>query len=191
VPAGGCSRRNVRPANCSATSHPLGRPIGQLLSFPDRHLRLDLVDERPACFKSFLPMFRGNRDRDGDIADRQIAQAVFNGHRPNAVGSRNPFSDLPHHPCRVRMGFVPQGDDRMTMVVVAHHAEESRHPTGGPIGNESDQRVDVDRFGGKTTPLDRTFGAFVTKKHPWRVRRRVAPDHTDRERAEPSSNVYG
>src|ERR1700761_2465268 len=59
---------------------PFAGTVPEPLVLPDRHGRLELVDQHPAGLEGVAPVGAGHRHHHGQVADGQIADPVHGGH---------------------------------------------------------------------------------------------------------------
>ena len=131
------------PEDYALSTHSLS-PSRELLVLPDRHGRLQLVDQRPAGLEGVAAVGAGHGDDHGEVADRP-------GRRPGA--RRRPrcawnFAATAPRPGaarpRPRDGRVAQAGHALAVVVVPDRADEERDPARlvGPRRHASTSSTD-------------------------------------------------
>src|SRR5690606_25324535 len=138
------ARRDMGPS-LFAGAYPLGRPVGELLMFPDRHLGLEVVDQPARGLERLLAVRAGGGHDHRSVAERQVADPVDGGERGHGeVGGH-----LLGHGAQLALGGgvggVGQLRHRLALVVVTHGAHEHGGAAGGMIAHRGHDLVDRQR----------------------------------------------
>src|SRR5215218_908805 len=113
----------------SGQAHPLLAAVPELLVFPDRHGRLEGVDQVAAGLERLAPMGRGDRYDDREVAHREVPDAVHGRDGADRMPGRNFSSDVPQPLLHRRVRRVGQRLDLALVVDVADGADEQAGPS--------------------------------------------------------------
>lgn len=119
----------------SGDADPASRPILPVLFFPDRGVVLEGIDSVLAGGKGFGPVRTADGNEDADFANSELTRAVMNDNACD-IGPLLPnlHSDLLEYlDCHGLIGLVFEGDDGLSVGLVADHAAKKGDRTVGPV----------------------------------------------------------
>src|SRR5215472_6328962 len=144
---------------------PVAVTAGVLLVLPDRHARLQLLDQRAAGLEGLGAVRAGHGHHDREVADIQVAHAVHGGDGGHAVAGRDLLGDPPQLHRGRGMGAVAEPDHILAVIVVPDRADEQRDAPGRRVRDRADHLVHRQ---GRAADLGEPDG-FHTPKLPWRA----------------------
>lgn len=141
--------RPVRAVRLAASrlreADPLLVAVGELLVLPDRHARLEVVDQ-PAAGGEGLTAVGGRRcDDDGQVTDSQAAHAVHRGQGEDRHVGRHLVRHLGEGVGGTGMGAVVQRVDAAASVGVADRPDEDDDTAGARAAHGRNDLVDRQR----------------------------------------------
>ncbi len=123
------------------------RALGSVLALPDRHARLDLVDEPAARAEGLAPMRRACRTHDRGVADPERTHPVNHGQPHDRNLPLDVLDDAAHLGDSHRgVGLVLEEGHGAAIRFVADDADKNVDPAGRRAGNRRDDRSEVDRL---------------------------------------------
>ena len=126
---------------------PLVGAVGEHLVLPDRHRRLEVVDEVAGGVERLPAVVGGRGDDDRGVADREVADPV---HRGDGAGpgarAATGLDDLAAAGRGRSGGRCSRGcATALAVVVVADRPDEQGHPAGGGVLDRGQHLGDVER----------------------------------------------
>src|SRR5690606_8219824 len=124
---------------------PFRLAVGVALVLPDRHARLDLVDDPAAGVEGRIAVRGAGADPDRELADGQLADAVHAAGLDRAEARHRLLDDARTLGLGQRhVGLVAQALHRPALVVVAHPALERGEGAGAVVQQALAQRGDIE-----------------------------------------------
>src|SRR5450631_117992 len=158
---------------------PFAVAAGEALVLPDRHGRLELIDQHPAGVEGVTAVRTRNCHDDGQLADPQVPDTVHGRERLHRVLPRDVLGDPAQLRLGRRMRAVGQAGDRTVVVVVAHGAREQRDPARAVCHDGGLHLIDRQRRVTQPDQADGTHRPQVTRPRgqvpPTRPRGQVPP----------------
>jgi hypothetical protein len=116
-----------------------------MLLLPDRHGRLEGVDQMCACRKRLTAVDRADSHNDGDVANLQVTHAMLHRDRENIMLISGLLRTLGEHVQGAGVLGVVERDDIGSVVKVAHGPDEQGNATDRRARDQTESLVDIER----------------------------------------------
>src|SRR5580658_3801128 len=113
-----CMSRSLR------TVHPLAVTAGEDLVLPDRHARLQLLDQRAAGTERGIAVIGGGRHHDGQVTHREVAGPVQHGQPAKLMAGRHLLCNPLKLGQRGGVGAVGKRRYPLAAIMITHGADE-------------------------------------------------------------------